>query len=318
MQNYHVDTVYLELLERIMAEGVEKGDRTGTGTKSIFGYQMRFTLSEGFPLLTTKKVPIKSIIHELLWFMRGDTNLRYLAVNNVHIWDEWPYKAYLIRNNIPVPQTGSDEWNSGIKEFIQKIIADEEFAKDYGNLGPIYGYQWRHWKTPDGKEIDQLQNVIDQLRKDPNSRRMIVSAWNVGDIDEMAKAGLPPCHCLFQFYTAPSENGRLKLSCQLYQRSCDTFLGVPFNIASYALLVMIIAQIVDMDFGDFVWTGGDTHLYINHMEQVQTQLARKDEIRPMPKMKINPDKKKLEDFTIDDFELLDYNPHDAIKAPIAV
>lgn len=318
MQNYHVDTVYLELLERIMAEGVEKGDRTGTGTKSIFGYQMRFPLSEGFPLLTTKKVPIKSIIHELLWFMRGDTNLRYLAMNNVHIWDEWPYKAYLIRNNIPVPQTGSDEWNSGIKEFIQKIIDDEEFAKDYGNLGPIYGYQWRHWKTANGQEIDQLQNVIDQLRKDPNSRRMIVSAWNVGDIDEMAKAGLPPCHCLFQFYTAPSENGRLKLSCQLYQRSCDTFLGVPFNIASYALLVMIIAQIVDMDFGDFVWTGGDTHLYMNHMEQVQTQLSRKNDIRPMPKMKINPTKKNLEDFTIDDFELIDYNPHDAIKAPIAV
>lgn len=318
MQNYHVDTVYLELLERIMAEGVEKGDRTGTGTKSIFGHQMRFPLSEGFPLLTTKKVPIKSIIHELLWFMRGDTNLRYLAVNNVHIWDEWPYKAYLIRNNIPVPQTGSDEWNSGIKEFIQKIIDDEEFAKDYGNLGPIYGYQWRHWKTADGQEIDQLQNVIDQLRKDPNSRRMIVSAWNVGDIDEMAKAGLPPCHCLFQFYTAPSENGRLKLSCQLYQRSCDTFLGVPFNIASYALLVMIIAQIVDMDFGDFVWTGGDTHLYMNHMEQVQTQLSRKNDIRPMPKMKINPTKKNLEDFTIDDFELIDYNPHDAIRAPIAV
>lgn len=279
---------------------------------------MRFPLSEGFPLLTTKKVPIKSIIHELLWFMRGDTNLRYLAMNNVHIWDEWPYKAYLIRNNIPVPQTGSDEWNSGIKEFIQKIIDDEEFAKDYGNLGPIYGYQWRHWKTANGQEIDQLQNVIDQLRKDPNSRRMIVSAWNVGDIDEMAKAGLPPCHCLFQFYTAPSENGRLKLSCQLYQRSCDTFLGVPFNIASYALLVMIIAQIVDMDFGDFVWTGGDTHLYMNHMEQVQTQLSRKDNIRPMPMMKINPDKKKLEDFTIDDFELIDYNPHDAIRAPIAV
>lgn len=318
MQKYHVDTVYLELLERIIADGVEKGDRTGTGTKSIFGHQMRFPLMDGFPLLTTKKVPIKSIIHELLWFMRGDTNLRYLAMNNVHIWDEWPYKAYLIRNNIPVPQTGSEEWNSGIKEFIQKIIADEEFAKDYGNLGPIYGYQWRHWKTADGKEIDQLQNVIDQLRKDPNSRRMIVSAWNVGDIDEMAKAGLPPCHCLFQFYTAPGENGRLKLSCQLYQRSCDTFLGVPFNIASYALLVMIIAQIVDMDLGDFVWTGGDTHLYSNHMEQVQIQLSRKDDIRPMPMMKINPEKKKLEDFTIDDFELVDYNPHDAIKAPIAV
>lgn len=318
MQNYHVDSVYLSLLEKLLAEGVEKGDRTGTGTRSIFGHQMRFPLSAGFPLLTTKKVPMKAITHELLWFMRGDTNLRYLAQNNVHIWDEWPYKAYLVRNNMPVPATGSDEWNTGIKEFVQKVIDDEAFARDYGELGPIYGYQWRHWPTKDGGEVDQLQNAIEMLKKDPNSRRIIVSAWNAEYIDEMAKAGLPPCHAFFQFYTAPSENGRLKLSCQLYQRSCDTFLGVPFNIASYALLTMMIAQIVDMDLGDFVWTGGDVHLYQNHVEQARLQLSRRDDIRPMPTMKINPEKKKLEDFTIDDFELISYNPHEGIKAPIAV
>jgi len=316
----HVDKEYLKLLEHIMENGATKTDRTGTGTKSVFGYQMRFDLEKGFPLLTTKKVPIKSIIHELLWFMRGDTNLKYLADNNVHIWDEWPYKAYLQRNNLPIPEINGEEWKAGMAEFVEKIKTDENFAKDYGNLGPIYGYQWRNWPdyakatpgTPIPK-IDQLQNVIETLKKSPDSRRIIVSAWNVADIGEMAKAGLPPCHCLFQFYVA---DGRL--SCQLYQRSCDTFLGVPFNIASYALLVMIIAQITDLKLGEFVWTGGDTHLYLNHLEQVKTQLSRAEDIRPMPKMKINPEKKNLEDFTIDDFELVDYNPHDAIKAPIAV
>jgi thymidylate synthase len=309
----HVDKEYLKLLEHIMEHGATKTDRTGTGTKSIFGYQMRFDLSKGFPLLTTKKVPIKSIIHELLWFMRGDSNLKYLADNNVHIWDEWPYKAYLLRNNLPIPEINGEEWKSGIAEFIEKIKSDEEFAKDYGNLGPIYGYQWRSWPTPSGEKIDQLKQVVETLKKNPDSRRIIVSAWNVADIDEMAKAGLPPCHCLFQFYVADG-----KLSCQLYQRSCDTFLGVPFNIASYALLTMIIAQITDLEVGEFVWTGGDTHLYLNHLEQVKTQLSRAGDIRPMPKMKINTEKKNLEDFTIDDFELVDYNPHEGIKAPIAV
>jgi thymidylate synthase len=309
----HVDESYLNLLEHIIKNGAAKTDRTGTGTKSVLGYQMRFNLADGFPLLTTKKVPIKSIIHELLWFLRGDTNLKYLADNNVHIWDEWPYKAYLIRNKIEVPKTGSDEWNTGIKEFIEKIKTDENFAKDYGNLGPIYGYQWRSWPTSKGEHIDQLANVIEQIKKTPDSRRLIVSAWNVADIDEMAKAGLPPCHCLFQFYVADG-----KLSCQLYQRSCDTFLGVPFNIASYALLVMIIAHITGLQLGEFVWTGGDVHLYSNHLEQANLQLSRRGDIRPMPKMKINPAKNKLEDFTIEDFELVDYNPHEAIKAPIAV
>jgi len=313
MQKNHVDREYLKLLEHIMENGATKTDRTGTGTKSVFGYQMRFDLSEGFPLLTTKKVPMKSIIHELLWFMRGDSNLKYLADNNVHIWDEWPYKAYLQRNNLPIPEINGEEWKNGMAEFVEKIKSDEEFAKEYGNLGPIYGYQWRNWPAPNGEHIDQLQKVIETLKKSPDSRRIIVSAWNVADIDEMAKAGLPPCHCLFQFYVADG-----KLSCQLYQRSCDTFLGVPFNIASYALLTMIIAQITGLEVGEFIWTGGDTHLYLNHMEQVQTQLSRKDDIRPMPTMNINKEKKNLEDFTIDDFELIDYNPHDSIKAPIAV
>jgi thymidylate synthase len=313
MKEEHVDLIYLDLIERIKREGVKKTDRTGTGTLSLLGHQMRFDLSKGFPLLTTKKLPIKSIIHELIWFLRGDTNLKYLADNNVHIWDEWPYKAYLIKNNKEVPKTGSDEWNTGIKEFVEKIKSDESFAKEYGNLGPIYGYQWRNWPAPNGEHIDQLKNVIEQIKKSPDSRRLIVSAWNVADIDEMAKAGLPPCHCLFQFYVADG-----KLSCQLYQRSCDTFLGVPFNIASYALLTMIIAQVTGLEAGEFVWTGGDTHLYLNHLEQADLQLSRKNDVRPMPTMKINPNKKNVEDFTIEDFELIDYNPHDSIKAPIAV
>ncbi|MBP7006444.1 MAG: thymidylate synthase [Candidatus Pacebacteria bacterium] len=313
MQGKHVDEQYLDLLEHIIKTGTEKSDRTGTGTKSVFGYQMRFNLEDGFPLLTTKKVPIKSIIHELLWFMRGDTNLKYLADNNVHIWDEWPFKAYLIKNKLAVPEVGSPEWDSGIKEFVEKIKTDTQFAKEYGNLGPIYGYQWRSWPTPNGGHIDQLQNVINQIKNTPDSRRMIVSAWNVADIEEMSKAGLPPCHCFFQFYVA---NG--KLSCQLYQRSCDTFLGVPFNIASYAIFTMILAQITGLKPGEFVWTGGDVHLYSNHIDQANLQLSRRADIRPLPKMKINPNKNKIEDFTIDDFELTDYNPHEGIKAPIAV
>ncbi|MFN4181453.1 MAG: thymidylate synthase [Candidatus Paceibacteria bacterium] len=313
MPSKHADVSYIELLEYLLENGHTKTDRTGTGTKSVFGYQMRFDLSLGFPLLTTKKLPIKAIIHELLWFLRGDTNLKYLAENNVHIWDEWPYKAYLVKNNLPMPKSDSEEWKTGINEFIEKIKVDAEFAKEYGDLGPIYGYQWRNWPTPNGSHIDQIKNVIEQIKNTPDSRRMIVSAWNVADVDEMAKAGLPPCHTLFQFYVADG-----KLSCQLYQRSCDTFLGLPFNIASYALLVMIIAQITNLAPGEFVWTGGDVHLYSNHFEQARLQISRKSDIRKLPTMKINPDKKNIEDFTIDDFELLDYNPHEAIKAPIAV
>lgn len=311
--NKHPDLIYLELLEHLLKNGNKKTDRTGTGTKSVLGYQMRFNLEDGFPLLTTKKVPIKAIIHELLWFLRGDTNLQYLAENNVHIWDEWPYKAYLIKNNIPIPEINGEEWNNGMREFVEKIKNDDDFANENGDLGPIYGYQWRSWPTKNGGSIDQLKDVINQIKNSSDSRRMIVSAWNVGDINEMTKAGLPPCHCLFQFYVADG-----KLSCQLYQRSCDTFLGVPLNIASYGLLTMIIAQICDLKAGEFVWVGGDVHLYNNHHEQAKLQIARKNDVRPSPTMKINPNKTDIEDFVIEDFELVGYDPHPGIKALIAV
>lgn len=264
MRQYH------DLLRHILASGTSKSDRTGTGTLSVFGYQMRFDLDAGFPLLTTKKLHLKSIIHELLWFISGDTNVRYLKENGVSIWDEW---------------------------------ADAE-----GNLGPVYGHQWRHWPDGKGGEIDQLSNLVDQIRKNPDSRRLIVSAWNVADIERMA---LPPCHALFQFYVA---NGRL--SCQLYQRSADVFLGVPFNIASYALLTMMIAQVTDLKPGEFVHTLGDAHLYSNHLEQARLQLTR--DPRPLPQMMINPTVRSLFDFRYEDFTLVNYDPHPSIKAPIAV
>jgi len=261
---------YLELMRHVLAHGTRKGDRTGTGTYSVFGYQMRFDLGAGFPLLTTKKVHLRSIIHELLWFLRGDSNLRYLREHNVTIWDEW---------------------------------ADEN-----GELGPIYGVQWRSWPTPDGRHIDQISQVVREIRENPNSRRLIVSAWNVGEIERMA---LPPCHAFFQFYVA---DGRL--SCQLYQRSADIFLGVPFNIASYALLTMMIAQVTGLEPGDFVHTLGDAHLYTNHVEQARLQLERTP--RPLPTMRLNPDVKSIFDFRFEDFELLNYDPYPAIKAPVAV
>jgi thymidylate synthase len=309
----HVDTKYLNLLEHILQNGEIKTDRTGTGTKSIFGYQMRFDLNEGFPLLTTKKVFLKSVIHELIWFLRGDTSLKYLEDNDVHIWDEWPYKNYLKEQNLEIPKTTSEEWKKGITEFVEKIKNNPNFAKQYGDLGPIYGYQWRSWPKVNGEYIDQIKIVIDQLKNSPDSRRMIVSAWNVGQLDEMSKSGLPPCHCFFQFYVAKG-----KLSCQLYQRSCDTFLGVPFNIASYALLTMMIAQVCGLELGEFIWTGGDVHIYNNHFDQAKLQISRRNDIRPMPKMKINPERKNIEEFVFEDFELVGYDPHPLIKAPIAV
>lgn len=261
---------YLELLDRILKEGTVKSDRTGTGTKSVFGHQMRFDLSEGFPLLTTKKLHLKSIIYELLWFLQGDTNVKYLQDNGVRIWNEW---------------------------------ADEN-----GDLGHIYGYQWRSWPCADGSHLDQISQVIKQIKETPDSRRMIVSAWNAGEIDKMA---LPPCHAMFQFYVADG-----KLSCQLYQRSADTFLGVPFNIASYALLTMMIAQVCGLEPGTFVHTLGDTHIYLNHLEQVELQLTR--EPRKLPKMKINPEVKDIFSFKYEDFELTDYDPHPHIKGAISV
>ena len=273
MQQYH------DLLRHILDNGVRKTDRTGTGTISVFGYQMRFNLKDGFPLVTTKKVHTKSIIYELLWFLRGDTNIAYLKENGVSIWDEW---------------------------------ADEN-----GNLGPVYGKQWRSWEGANGKSVDQLQVILQQLKTSPDSRRIIVSAWNPSELSEMK---LQPCHALFQFYVAPpnEEAGetRGKLSCQLYQRSADVFLGVPFNIASYALLTMMIAQECDLDLGEFVWTGGDTHIYLNHLEQVELQLSRTP--RALPVMAINPDVKSVFDFKFEDFELQNYNPWPGIKAPVAV
>ncbi|MCC6580610.1 MAG: thymidylate synthase [Phycisphaeraceae bacterium] len=261
---------YLDLLRHILDHGARKDDRTGTGTLSVFGYQMRFDLARGFPLLTTKKVHTRSVIHELLWFLRGETNIAYLKNNGVTIWDEW--------------------------------------ADANGDLGPVYGAQWRSWHTRDGQIIDQVSNVVDQIRRNPDSRRLIVSAWNVGELDRMA---LPPCHLLFQFYVAQG-----KLSCQLYQRSADVFLGVPFNIASYALLTHMVAQAASLQPGDFVHTFGDAHLYLNHMDQVRTQLAR--EPRPLPTLRLNPGVKDLFAFTFDDIAIDHYDPHPAIKAPVAV
>lgn len=261
---------YLDLLNRIFDEGVEKGDRTGTGTTSVFGHQLRFDLADGFPLLTTKKLHLRSIIHELLWFLQGDTNTAYLKENGVGIWDEW---------------------------------ADEE-----GNLGPVYGHQWRSWGTPDGGTIDQVSQLIEQIRKTPDSRRLIVSAWNVGELESMA---LPPCHLLYQFYVAEG-----KLSCQLYQRSADVFLGVPFNIASYSLLLLMVAQVTGLEPGDFVHTFGDVHLYSNHIEQARLQLSR--EPRELPGMKLNSEIDDIFAFRFEDFQLEDYDPHPHIKAPVAV
>ena len=261
---------YLDLLRHVMHHGTRKSDRTGTGTLSVFGYQMRFDLAQGFPLVTTKKLHTKSIIHELLWFLRGDTNIRYLKDHGVSIWNEW--------------------------------------ANEDGDLGPIYGHQWRSWPTPDGKHIDQISEVVQQIRENPDSRRLIVSAWNVAEIGRMA---LPPCHMMFQFYVAQG-----RLSCQLYQRSADIFLGVPFNIASYALLTLMVAQVTGLKPGEFIHTLGDAHLYLNHLEQAHTQIVRAP--HALPTMHLNPEKTSLFDFTFEDFELLNYDPYPAIKAPVAV
>lgn len=299
------EKAYLDLLREILKTGRFKDDRTKTGTKSVFGRQIRFDLSKGFPLLTTKKVFLRGIIHELLWFLKGDGNIKYLVDNDVHIWDEWPYKYYTQRAK------GKEQKVLTKVEFIEKIKTDSKFAKKWGELGPVYGVQWRHWKSPDGQEVDQIKNVITQIKKNPYDRRLIVSAWNVSDIEEMAKAGLPPCHSLFQFYVLDG-----KLSCQLYQRSADMFLGVPFNIASYALLTMMVAQVCDLKAGDFVHTFGDAHIYSNHIDQVKEQLGRKP--RKLPVMKINPRIKDIFKFKFEDFTLENYNPYPTIKAPVAV
>jgi thymidylate synthase len=285
---------YIELCKTILEKGHKKEDRTGTGTISLFGYQMRFDLNEGFPLLTTKKVHLKSVIHELLWFISGSTNIKYLVDNDVRIWNDWPYKAY---------QESSEFKGETIEEFAQKIKESDEFAKKWGNLGPVYGKQWRVFNG-----VDQLKGLIDEIKRNPNSRRLILSAWNPKDVPDMA---LPPCHCLVQFYVNDG-----KLSCQLYQRSADVFLGVPFNIASYSLLTMMIAQECNLGLGDFVHTLGDAHIYLNHVEQVEKQIKRS--LRPLPKMHLNPNVKSVFDFKYEDFELTDYNPHSGLKGKVAV
>jgi len=302
---------YLDLLEDIQKNGIEKSDRTGTGTKSVFGRQMRFNLQDGFPAVTTKKLFMRGVTHELLWFLQGSSNIEYLVKNNVNIWNEWPFRAYLNATKQVTPLQHSDAWNAQLAEFVHKIKTDTTFARQYGELGPVYGHQWRHWPDGHGGEIDQIQNVIDTIKNNPDSRRIIVSAWNVADIDEMAKAGLPPCHSLFQFYVTDGT-----LSCQLYQRSADVFLGVPFNIASYALLTMMVAHVTGLKAGEFIHTLGDAHVYLNHLDQVGLQLSRTP--HTLPTMTLNPEVTSIFDFTIDDFTLTNYDPDPAISAPIAI
>ena len=301
MRQYH------DLLQHILDNGNHKSDRTGTGTISVFGYQMRLPLDETFPLLTTKKVYLKGIIHELLWFLRGDTNIRYLIENGVNIWNEWPFQAYLKANDLEEKYPKhTPEWKEELKKFVQQVKEDQAFAEKWGELGPVYGRQWRNFEG-----VDQITEVIEAIKNKPDSRRHIVSAWNPKEIPVMAKSGLPPCHVLFQFYVA---DGRL--SCQLYQRSADVFLGVPFNIASYALLTLMVAQVCGLKPGEFIHTFGDVHLYLNHLEQANLQLSR--DARPLPKMEINPTVKDITAFQYEDFTLVGYDPHPPIRAQVAV
>ena len=311
---------YLNLAQHILDDGIIKEDRTGVGTKSIFGHQMRFDLSEGFPLLTTKRVAFSLIKSELLWFLKGDTNIQYLLKHNNHIWDEWAFERYVKSEDYKGPdmtdfclraqkdETFNQTYQKEMNKFTERVLKDDSFAEQFGSLGNVYGAQWRSWPTADGETIDQIQKVIDSIKNNPDSRRHIVSAWNPDEIEDMA---LPPCHTLFQFYVA---NG--KLSCQLYQRSADVFLGVPFNIASYALLTHLIAYETDLEVGEFVHTLGDAHLYLNHFEQIKRQLRR--DTKSLPQLELNSDKKSIFDFEVDDIKITNYNPHKGIKAPIAV
>lgn len=315
-----VEEPYLQLIRDILEKGHEKSDRTGTGTKSLFGYQMRFNLAEGFPLLTTKKVPFGLIKSELLWFLRGDTNVRFLLEHNNHIWDEWAFKNWVESDEYHGPDMTNfglraqedDNFNKVYqdekKKFCQKIVEDQEFANKFGNLGDVYGAQWRHWQTRNGETIDQIKDVIETIKNNPDSRRMIVTAWNPEDVPLSA---LPPCHTLFQFYVNDG-----KLSCQLYQRSADVFLGVPFNIASYALLTHMIARETGLEVGEFVHTLGDAHIYLNHLDQVNEQLQRKP--NDAPTLWLNPEKKNIMDFEMEDIKVKNYHSHSAIKAPVAV
>lgn len=303
---------YLDLVRHILENGHKKSDRTGVGTISVFGYQMRIPLNHGFPLLTTKKMATKAIVHELLWFLQGNTNIKYLVDHDVHIWDEWPFQDYIIANKLTEQYPMySDAWKEQKIIFITRIKEDPVFAQRWGDLGPVYGKQWRRWEGADGKTYDQIGAAIEQIKHNPDSRRILVSAWNVSDVYGHTKTAPPLCHTLFQFYVS---DGRL--SCQLYQRSADVFLGVPFNIASYSLLTHMIAQVCGLEVGDFIHAFGDTHLYLNHLDQAREQLSR--DARPLPQLKLNPAIKSINDFTFEDIEILNYDPHPAIKAPIAV
>lgn len=315
-----MEEAYLQLGRDILSRGDLKSDRTGTGTKSVFGYQMRFDLQQGFPLLTTKRVPFSLIKSELLWFLKGDTNIRFLLEHNNHIWDEWAFERYIKSEDYQGPdmtdfgkrslvdEAFNLEYKAQMNEFCDKILTDKKFAERYGELGNIYGSQWRHWQTKSGETIDQISDVIRMIKETPDSRRLIVSAWNPEDVPSMA---LPPCHTLFQFYVSGG-----KLSCQLYQRSADVFLGVPFNIASYALLTHLMAHETGLEVGEFVHTLGDAHLYVNHMDQMNEQLTR--ELRDLPQLVLNKSKTSVFDFDMDDIKLEGYTPHPSIKAPIAV
>ncbi|MED4400621.1 thymidylate synthase [Metabacillus fastidiosus] len=315
-----VENIYLNMCKEVLEKGTVKGDRTGTGTISVFGYQMKFDLSKGFPLLTTKRIPFRLIASELLWFIKGDTNIRYLLENNNNIWNEWAFEKWIKSGEYKGPdmtnfglRSQEDEefkqlYEIEMENFKQSVLTDEEFAKKFGELGNVYGKQWREWKTTAGETIDQLKDVIETIKKNPSSRRLIVSAWNPEDVPSMA---LPPCHTLFQFNVADG-----KLSCQLYQRSGDLFLGVPFNIASYALLTHLIAHECGLEVGEFIHTLGDAHIYLNHVEQVKTQLGR--EPKDFPVLKLNEEVKSVFDFQMDDIEIEGYEPHPAIKAPVAV
>jgi thymidylate synthase len=301
MQAYH------ELLQQLLTRGKQRPDRTGVGTLGLFGYQMRFDLSEGFPLMTTKRVSFKAIAHELLWFLKGDTNIRYLVQQGVNIWNEWPYQHWLQAQGLEATYPKySETWEANMQVFVDRIREDAGFAAEWGELGPVYGRQWRNFAG-----IDQMQQLISDIKSQPYSRRLIVTAWNPADIPMMVRSGLPPCHALFQFYVSEG-----RLSCQLYQRSADVFLGVPFNIASYALLTEMIAQVCDLKAGEFVHTFGDVHLYLNHQEQARLQLSR--EPRALPRLLLNPVVKDLFAFTFSDIQLQGYDPHPSIRAPIAV
>lgn len=309
MQQYHA------LLRHVLENGLRKADRTGIGTLSVFGYQMRFPLDEGFPLVTTKKVFMKGVTHELLWFLTGDTNIQYLVKNGVNIWNEWAFQVYLEKNDlVKQHERYSEPWKLALATFVERMKTDDAFAKQYGDLGPIYGKQWRKWEGKGGIEIDQIQNVLDMLKNDPTSRRIMVSGWNVGEIQELIKDhhhAPPPCHSLFQFMVEGD-----RLSCQLYQRSADIFLGVPFNIASYALLTHMVAHVTGLKPGTFIHTFGDAHIYLNHVDQVREQLSR--DFKPLPTLKLNPAVKDLFAFKFEDILVENYDPHPAIKAPIAV